>query len=50
MVFELGKHVQPFDSMFVNMEFTILSVLNASRRAANSQLRLVCNLKVFRMV
>jgi hypothetical protein len=34
----------------VSVEFTTLSGFNASGRAANSQILLACNLKVFRMV
>jgi hypothetical protein len=49
-VFNVGKYVQFFDSIFVNVEFTTLSRFNASWRAANSQMLLACNLKVLRMV
>ena len=48
--FEVGKHVQVFDWMFVSIEFTTLSGFNALGRAANSQILLSCKVKVFRMV
>jgi hypothetical protein len=49
-VFEVGKQVQVFDLIFVSVEFTTLSRFNASGRAANGQIFLGCNMKVFRMV
>ena len=33
-MFEVGKRVQVFDSIFVSVEFTTLSGFNASGRAA----------------
>ena len=49
-VFEEGKRVQVFDWILVSVEITTLSWFNASGGAANSQIVLACNLKVFRMV
>jgi hypothetical protein len=43
---ELGKHVQVFNSIFVNGGFTTLKRFNASGRSANRHILL----KVFRMV
>ena len=48
--FEVGKHVQVFNWIIVCVEFTMLSEFNSSGHAANSQILLACNLKVFRMV
>ena len=49
-VFKAGKHDQVFDRIYISVGFMTLSRFNASGRAANSQILLVCNLKVFRMV
>jgi hypothetical protein len=49
-VFEVGKHVHVFDSIFDHVEFPTLSVFNASGCAANSQIPLSCNLEVFSIV
>jgi len=49
-VFNVGKYVQVFDWIFVRVEFYTLSGLNVSGCAANIQILLACNLKVFSMV
>ena len=48
--FEVWKRMQVFNLNFVSIQFTTLSRFNALGRAANSQIHLACNLKVFRMV
>jgi hypothetical protein len=49
-MFKVGKHVQVFNRIFVRVEFIMLNGFNASGRAANRHIVLVCNLKVFRIV
>jgi hypothetical protein len=48
-VFEVGNRVQIFNCIFVSIEFTTLSRLYMVWCAANSQILLLCNLKIFRM-
>jgi hypothetical protein len=49
-VFKVGKGVQVFDRIFVDVKSTMQSKFNALQRTANSQILPECNLKVFRMV
>jgi fumarate reductase subunit C len=49
-VFDVGECVHVFDRIFRTVEFATLSKFKPSGRAANSQILLACNLKVFRIV
>jgi len=49
-VFKKGKCIEVFDWIVVSVIFTTLSGINPSGCAANCQILLACNLKLFRMV